>query len=188
MGNPMTALEGPVVIDEAQRQPGIFPVLRVLADRVEQPEQFLIPGSASPERSRQAAESLAGRVEQIHMSGFSLEETGVDALSRLWLRGGFPRSYLAADDADSYRWREEFIRTFLELDLAKLGFGMSPVTMGRFWSMIAHYNSQNWKCTEVAGSLGVASNTARSYMDALEQTFMIRQLQPWFMNVKKRLV
>jgi len=191
MDNPMTALKGLkglVVIDEAQRQPGIFPVLRVLADRVEQPAQFLILGSASPELSRQAAESLAGRVEQIHMSGFSLEETGVDALSRLWLRGGFPRSFLAADDGDSRRWREEFIKTFLERDLAKLGFGMSPVTMGRFWSMIAHYNGQNWKSTEVAGSLGVAPNTARSYMDALEQTFMIRQLQPWFMNVKKRLV
>lgn len=191
MANPMTALEGLkglVVIDEAQRQPGIFPVLRVLADRVEQPARFLILGSASPELSRQAAESLAGRVEQIHMTGFSLEETGTSTLNRLWLRGGFPRSYLAADDADSYRWREDFIRTFLERDLAKLGFGMSSVTMGRFWSMIAHYNGQNWKSTEVANSLGIAPNTARSYMDALEQTYMIRQLQPWFMNVKKRLV
>lgn len=191
MANPMTALEGLkglVVIDEAQRQPGIFPVLRVLADRADQPAQFLILGSASPELSRQVAESLAGRVEHIHMSGFSLEETGENALDHLWLRGGFPRSFLAADDADSYHWREEFIRTFLERDLAKLGFGMSPVTMGRFWSMIAHYNGQNWKSTEVASSLGVAPNTARSYMDALEQTFMIRQLQPWFMNVKKRLV
>jgi len=191
MANPMTALEGLkglVVIDEAQRQPGIFPVLRVLADRVGQPTQFLILGSASPELSRQAAESLAGRVEQIHMNGFSLEETGTSAVNKLWLRGGFPRSFLAADDANSYRWREEFLRTFLERDLAKLGFGMSPVTMGRFWSMIAHYNGQNWKSTEVAGSLGIAPNTARSYMDALEQTFMIRQLQPWIMNVKKRLV
>lgn len=191
MANPMTALQGLqglVVIDEAQRQPGIFPVLRVLADRPGQPAQFLILGSASPDLSRQAAESLAGRVELIHMSGFSLEETGAQALDRLWLRGGFPRSFLAEDDADSYRWREDFIRTFLERDLAKLGFGMSPLTMGRFWSMIAHYNGQNWKSTEVAGSLGIAPNTARSYMEALEQTFMVRQLQPWFMNVKKRLV
>jgi len=191
LANPMTALEGLrglVVIDEAQRQPGVFPVLRVLADRVGQPAQFLILGSASPELSRQSAESLAGRVEQIHMTGFSLEETGTGSLTQLWLRGGFPRSFLAENDADSYRWREDFIRTFLERDLAKLGFGMSPVTMGRFWSMIAHYNGQNWKSTEVAGSLGVAPNTARSYMDALEQTLMIRQLHPWFMNVKKRLV
>ncbi len=191
MQNPMTALEGLkglIVIDEAQRQPGIFPVLRVLADRIDQPAQFLILGSASPELSRQAAETLAGRVEQIHMTGFSLKETGARSLSQLWLRGGFPRSFLAGNDADSYGWREDFIRTFLERDLAKLGFGMSPVAMGRFWSMIAHYNGQNWKSTEVAGSLGVAPNTARNYMDALEQTFMIRQLQPWFMNVKKRLV
>ena len=189
--NPMTALEGLrglVVIDEAQRQPGIFPVLRVLADRPGQLAQFLILGSASPELSRQASESLAGRVEQIHMTGFSLEETGADALDKLWLRGGFPRSFLASGNADSYHWREEFIRTFLERDLAKLGFGMSPVTMGRFWSMIAHYNGQTWKSTEVAASLGVAPNTARSYMDALEQTFMVRQLRPWFINVKKRLV
>lgn len=191
MENPMTALQslkGLVVIDEAQRQPKIFPVLRVLADREEQPAQFLILGSASPELSRQASESLAGRIEIIEMNGFSLAETGAKNMDKLWLRGGFPRSYLAANDEDSSRWRSDFIRTFLERDLASLGFGMSPVAMRRFWAMIAHYNGQVWNSTEVAGSLGVAPNTARSYMDALEQTFMVRQLQPWYAHVKKRLV
>jgi predicted AAA+ superfamily ATPase len=191
MENPLTALQslkGLVVIDEAQRQPAIFPVLRVLADREAQPAQFLILGSASPELSRQASESLAGRIEIVYMSGFSLSETGGENLEALWLRGGFPRAYLAKDDEDSSRWRKEFISTFLERDLAGLGFGMSPVAMRRFWTMIAHYNGQTWNSTEVARSLGVAPNTARSYMDALEQTFMVRQLQPWFANVKKRLV
>lgn len=191
MENPMTTLqtlEGLVVIDEAQRQPGIFPVLRVLADREDKPAQFLILGSASPELSRQASESLAGRIEIIQMDGFSFLETQTDDLEKLWLRGGFPRSYLAASDENSSRWRYEFIRTFLERDLAGLGFGVSPVTMHRVWAMIAHFNGQILNYTEVASSLGVAPNTIRSYMDALEQTFMVRQLQPWFANVKKRLV
>jgi len=191
MENPMTALQGLrglVVIDEAQRQPKIFPALRVLADRPDGPAQFLILGSASPELSRQASESLAGRVEMIEMRGFSLGEVGAERLNELWIRGGFPRAFLAKDADDSLQWREGFIRTFLERDLANLGFGMSPVMMRRFWSMIAHYNGQNWKSTEIAASLGIAPNTARSYMDALEQTFMVRQLPPWFANVKKRLV
>jgi hypothetical protein len=191
MENPMTALQGLrglVVIDEAQRQPKIFPALRVLADRPDGPAQFLILGSASPELSRQASESLAGRVEMIEMRGFSLGEVGAERLNELWIRGGFPRAFLAKDADDSLQWREGFIRTFLERDLANLGFGMSPVMIRRFWSMIAHYNGQNWKSTEIAASLGIAPNTARSYMDALEQTFMVRQLPPWFANVKKRLV
>ena len=191
MENPMTALQGLrglVVIDEAQRQPKIFPALRVLADRPDAPAQFLIVGSASPELSRQASESLAGRVEMIEMKGFSLGEVGAEQLDELWMRGGFPRAFLTKDAADSLQWKKGFIRTFLERDLGNLGFGMSPVMMRRFWSMIAHYNGQNWKSTEIAASLGIAPNTARSYMDALEQTFMVRQLPPWFANVKKRLV
>ncbi|MGK0309219.1 MAG: putative AAA+ superfamily ATPase [Lentimonas sp.] len=191
MENPMTALQslkGLVVIDEAQRQPNLFPVLRVLADRDDQPAQFLILGSASPELSRQASESLAGRIEIIQMSGFSLSETGSDNLDKLWMRGGFPRSYLATNNENSIQWRSEFIRTFLERDLAGLGFGMSPVAMRRFWTMIAHYNGQILNQAEIASSLGVVPNTIRNYMDALEQTFMIRQLHPWFANVKKRLV
>jgi len=191
MENPMTALQGLrglVVIDEAQRQPGLFPVLRVLADRPEQPATFLILGSASPELSRQAAESLAGRVEIIEMRGFDLGELPAAAQSRLWQRGGFPRSYLAANEEDSVVWRKNFIRTFLERDLAALGFGLSPALMGRFWTMLAHYHAQIWNGSEIAASLGIAPNTARSYLDALEQTYMIRRLLPWQANLGKRLV
>jgi predicted AAA+ superfamily ATPase len=185
----MSALRGLVVIDEVQRQPKIFPVLRVLADRAGAPATFLILGSASPELSRQASESLAGRVETIEMEGFSLEEAGGgEHLEPLWLRGGFPRSYLAQTDEDSLRWRREFIRTFLERDLGMLGFGMAPSAMGRFWTMLSHYHAQLWNGSEAAIALGVAPNTARSYLEALEQTYMIRKLLPWHANVGKRLV
>ncbi len=191
MENPMTAMQGLrglVVIDEAQRQPGLFPALRVLADRAEQPATFLILGSASPELSRQAAESLAGRVEIIAMRGFDLSELPAGAQDTLWQRGGFPRSYLAADEADSVVWRKNFIGTFLERDLAALGFGLSPALMGRFWTMAAHYHAQLWNGSEIAASLGIAPNTARAYLDALEQTYMIRRLLPWQANLGKRLV
>jgi predicted AAA+ superfamily ATPase len=191
MENPMTTLSplrGLVVIDEAQRRPEIFPILRVLADRSGAPARFLILGSASPELNRQSSESLAGRIEVIEMSGFALSEVGAVAERQLWLRGGFPRSFLAADDEASDRWRREFIRTFLERDLALLGFGLSPQLMQRFWTMISHYHGQIWNSTEVAVSLGVAPNTARSYLDALSQTFMVRQLQPWHENIGKRQV
>ncbi len=188
---PMTALSpltGLVVIDETQRMPEIFPILRVLADREDQPAKFLILGSASPELSRQTSESLAGRIEIIEMSGFALHETGFDSWEKLWLRGGFPRSFLAANDSASDRWRREFVRTFLERDLAQLGFHMSPALMRRFWTMISHHHAQIWNSSEIAASLGIAPNTARSYLDALTQTFMIRQLQPWHANVGKRQV
>jgi len=186
---PMAALseaEGLVVIDESQRRPEIFPVLRVLADRVPGPARFLILGSAAPELLRQASESLAGRVEIIEMGGFGLGE--VEKLEELWIRGGFPRSFLASSTADSVAWRQNFVRTFLERDLAGLGFGLPPAQMLRFWTMVAHYHAQTWNATETASSLGVAPNTARRYLDILEQTFMIRQLQPWFSNTGKRLV
>jgi hypothetical protein len=184
----LSGLEGLIVIDEAQRQPGIFPVLRVLADRENNPAKFLILGSASPELSRQASESLAGRIAVIEMGGFSLAEVGMENLDDLWLRGGFPRSFLAKDSEASDRWRREFVRTFLECDLAQLGFGMSPALMRRFWTMASHYHGQIWNSTEVAASMGIAPNTARSYLDALTQTFMIRQLQPWHANIGKRQV
>ena len=187
--NPKAALsfaKGLVVIDEAQRQPELFPVLRVLADREPLPARFLILGSASPDLSRQASESLAGRVEIIEMGGFGLQETG--EMETLWIRGGFPRSFLAASSADSFAWRQNFVRTFLERDLAGLGFGLPPALMLRFWTMVAHYHGQTWNATETATSLGVAPNTARRYLDILEQTFMIRQLQPWFSNAGKRIV
>ncbi len=181
-------LRGLVVIDEAQRRPELFPLLRVLADRDSTPARFLILGSASPELARQSAESLAGRVEIIELGGFSLEETGLAAADSLWLRGGFPRSFLAPDDEDSRVWRRQFIATFLERDLAALGFGMSPPLMGRFWTMLAHYHGQIWNGSELAASLGVAPNTARAWLDALEHTFMVRRLRPWHANLGKRLV
>jgi predicted AAA+ superfamily ATPase len=189
--NPMTALQGLkglVVIDEAQRQPKVFPILRVLADRSAQPASFLVIGSASPELGRQAAESLAGRVEIIGMQGFGLDEVSVRAMDGLWHRGGFPRSFLAANEEDSLAWRKNFIRTFLERDLAALGFGMAPAVMGRFWSMLAHYHGQVWNGAEIAASLGIAPNSARSYLDALEQTFLVRRLPPWHESLGKRLV
>lgn len=191
LGEPMTALRGLhglVVIDEAQRQPALFPALRVLVDRAESPATFLILGSASPELSRQAAESLAGRVEVVEMRGFDLGELPPDAQETLWSRGGFPRSYLAADEEGSATWRKDFIGTFLERDLAALGFGLSPSLMGRFWTMLAHYHAQRWNGSEIAASLGIAPNTARAYLDALEQTYMIRRLLPWQANLGKRLV
>lgn len=180
-------LRGLVVIDEAQRKPGLFPVLRILADRDDAPARFLILGSAAPELARQSSESLAGRVEVIEMRGFDLGEVG-DATDALWLRGGFPRSFLARNAEDSHVWRRQFISTFLERDLAALGFGLSPALMGRFWIMLAHYNGQIWNGSEIAASLGVAPNTARAYLDALEQTFMVRRLLPWHVNLGKRLV
>ena len=188
---PMTALEnlkGLVVLDEAQRQPGIFPVLRVLADRNEARAKFLVLGSASPELARQASESLAGRVEIIEIRGFDLEELTPNKMDRLWMRGGFPKSFLAGSEADSVSWRENFIRTFLERDLGLLNIGISPVALRRFWTMVSHYHGQIWNGNEIAASLGVAPNTAKAYLDALEETFMIRRLQPWFENVGKRLV
>lgn len=184
----LSGLEGLVVIDEAQRAPGLFPVLRVLADRESKPATFLILGSASPQLSRQAAESLAGRVEIVEMGGFQLCEIPPDDHRRLWIRGSFPRSFLARNDRDSLDWRKNFTRTFLERDLAGLGFGMSPQAMGRFWTMLAHYHGQLWNGNEIAASMGISPTTARHYLDALEQTFMIRRLLPWHTNVGKRLV
>lgn len=181
-------LSGLVVLDEAQRRPELFPTLRVLADRTDASTRFLLLGSASPELSRQAAESLAGRVELLELRGFDLSEVGVGNVIPLWLRGGFPRSFLAASEVDSYRWRQDFIGTFLERDLGVLGFGMSPVAMRRFWTMLSHYHGQIWNASEIATSMGVSPHTTRKYLDALEQTFMVRTLQPWYESLGKRLV
>jgi hypothetical protein len=188
---PMTALRdlrGLVVLDEAQRMPDVFPVLRVLADRSGIPARFLVLGSASPELSRQGSESLAGRVEMIDVRGFSMDELGAGSRDQLWVRGGFPRSYLAESDESSIIWRRNFIRTFLERDLGLLGFGMAPQAMERFWKMLSHYHGQIWNASEVAASLGVSPPTASKYLDALEQTYMVRRLQPWYVNLGKRLV
>lgn len=188
---PLTALQhltGLVVIDEAQRAPQIFPVLRVLADRPNNPAKFLLLGSASPELSRQSNESLAGRVEMIDVQGFSLNEVGREKADQLWLRGGFPRSFTATDDEASMAWRGNFTRTFVERDLGLLGFGFAPAAMSRFWTLLAHFHGQVWNASEAAAVLGVTPRTANRYLDALEQTYMVRRLQPWHANVGKRVV
>ncbi|MBM3892090.1 MAG: ATP-binding protein [Verrucomicrobia bacterium] len=189
--HPMVALESLkdiVVIDEVQRRPELFPVLRVLADRTPLPAKFLILGSASPALLRQTSESLAGRLEQVPISGFSLAEVGLDAEPRHWLRGGFPLSFLAADDADSFRWRQNLIQTFLERDIPQLGFAIPATALLRFWTMLAHYHGQIWNAAEPARSLSLGQTTVRRYLDLLSDLFMVRQLQPWHANLKKRQV
>lgn len=181
-------LRGLVVIDEVQRAPELFKVLRVLMDRDPPPARFLLLGSASPGLLRQSSESLAGRVEVIETGGFALDEAGRGALDRLWLRGGYPRSYLAADEADSRAWRDGFIGLFLERDLPQLGINVPPPAMRRFWTMLAHFNGQVWNAAEPARSLGVNESTVRRHLDWLTQTFMVRQLQPWFENLGRRQV
>jgi predicted AAA+ superfamily ATPase len=191
LDEPMSALrelDGLVLIDEAQRRPDLFPILRVLADRRPLPARFLILGSASPGFLRQASESLAGRIETISMGGFSLAELGVGAQPRHWLRGGFPPSYLARSEADSFAWRKSFIQAFLERDLPQWGIVAPALSLLRFWTMLAHYHGQVWNAADPARSLGVSEPTARRYLDILSGVFMIRQLQPWHANLKKRQV
>ena len=181
-------LQGLVVIDEVQRAPELFKALRVLLDRDAAPAKFLLLGSASPGLLRQSSESLAGRVETIEIGGFTLQETGAAAQAALWLRGGFPRSYLAASGADSRRWRQSFTGAFLERDLPQLGINVPAPAMRRFWTMLAHLNGQVWNAADPARSLGVNESTVRRHLDWLTQTFMVRQLQPWFENLGKRQV
>ena len=184
----LAALRGVVVIDEVQRRPDLFPVLRVLADRVPLPARFLVLGSASPALLRQSSESLAGRLETITLSGFSLAEVGAKALGRHWLRGGFPLAFLARSDSDSILWRRQFIQACLERDLPQLGVGLPAPALLRFWTMLAHYHGQTWKASEPARSLGVSEPTVRRYLDVLAGLFMVRQLPPWHENLQKRQV
>ena len=191
LDEPLTALQdlrGLVVIDEVQRRPELFPVLRVLADRRKTPSKFLILGSASQDMLRQSSESLAGRMETVELCGFSLQELGMEAHTQHWLRGGFPRSYLASSESDSATWRKNFIQTFLERDLPQWGIRVPAVALRRFWSMLAHYHGQIWNAAEPARSLSVSEPTARRYLDILTGVFMVRQLQPWHVNLKKRQV
>lgn len=188
---PMTALQrltGLVVIDEIQRRPGLFPILRVLCDRTPPPARFLVLGSASPDLLRQSSETLAGRLEIIRMAGFSLAEVGAENQMRHWLRGGFPLSYLAASETDSLAWRRNFIQTFLERDLPQLGVNIPAAAVFRFWNVLAHYHGQVWNAAEAARALGVGESTARRYLDLLEGAFMVRTLRPWFANISKRQV
>lgn len=190
--DPKTALEqlkGVVVIDEVQRRPDVFPVFRVLLDRVPLPAKFLILGSASPELLKQSSESLAGRLELIEMEGFGLSEVGEKKQMRLWNRGGFPLSFLAKNDEDSLVWRIDFIRTFLERDLREAqGLDVSVVTLHKFWIMLAHSHGKIWNAAPFAASLGLTHPTVRKYLDILTGLFMVRQLQPWYANIKKRQV
>lgn len=189
--NPELALggeQGLVVLDEVQARPDLFAVLRVLADRPRSRTRFLILGSASPEIVKGAAETLAGRVELVELGGFDLGETGPDSWERLWLRGGFPRSWLARTAQDSLAWREGLIRTFLERDVPQLGIHIPAVAMRRFWTMLAHYHGQTWNASAIASSMGLSDKTVRSYLDILTGTFMVRQLQPWHDNLGKRQV
>lgn len=182
------SLHGLVILDEIQAMPELFRVLRVLVDRPENKSRFLILGSASPDLVKNASETLAGRVEFVELSGFNLQEAGTNHSAVLWLRGGFPRSFLALSDDDSLAWRESFIQTFLARDIPQLGISVPPATMRRFWTMLAHYHGQVWNASELGRSLDLSDKTVRSYLDILVGTFMIRQLQPWYENISKRQV
>ncbi len=199
LGQPLdtlSRLDGLVVIDEVQRLPGLFPTLRVLIDRTDRNGQYLLLGSASPSLLRQAGESLLGRIEVIEVAGFDLDEAlggpspdGVDHVAeRLWLRGGYPRSFLAGSDSDSMAWRLGAITSHVEVDLPQFGINIAAPAMLRFWRMLAHYHGQIWNAAEPARSLGVSEPTVRRYLDTLTQSLMVRQLMPWHANLSKRQV
>jgi predicted AAA+ superfamily ATPase len=191
LDEPVTALqslEGLVVIDEIQRRPELFPILRVLVDRPGNSTRFLILGSASGELLRQSSESLAGRVERVSLGGFSLAEVGHEAAHQLWRRGGFPLSFLAPSEQGSLRWRLEFVQALLERDLPQWGVRVPAVTLRRFWTMLAHYHGQIWNSAEPARAMGMSQPSIRRYLDLLTDALMIRQLQPWHANLNKRQV
>ena len=191
LDHPLQALEGLrglVVIDEVQRRPDLFPILRVLADRRPLPARFLLLGSASPDLVRGSSETLAGRVAFVPMGGFDLDEVRPAAWQKLWWRGGFPRAYLAEDDLECQEWQEDFIQTFLERDLRRLGILVAPLALRRFWTMVAHYHGQIWNASEIGRSLQVAHTTVKHYLDILSGAFVVRQLPPWFENIGKRQV
>lgn len=188
--NPQLTLEkfeGLIMIDEIQRNAGLFPLLRYLVDN--NPKQrYLILGSASSNLRQQSGESLAGRIGYHYLTGFNLPEIGTDNMDSLWLKGGFPRSFLAENERQSMSWRSNFISTFLEKDLQMLGVSISSTSMYRFWTMLSHYHGQTINYSELGRSFGVNDKTAKHYISILEDTFMIRQLMPWYANVSKRLV
>jgi predicted AAA+ superfamily ATPase len=189
--SPMLALErlrGLVIIDEVQRRPELFPVLRVLLDRRPLRARFLILGSAAPDLLAQTSESLAGRAALVRMSGFTLDEVDGARWRRLWIRGGFPDSFLAPGDAASGAWRRDFIQTFLERDLAQLGVRTAAPTMRRFWTMLAHSAGGIWNASEIGRSLGEAHTTVRRHLEALSGALVVRVLEPWHANLAKRQV
>ena len=189
--DPMLALQGLkglIVMDEVQRLPELFPIIRVLVDRPKNPARFFILGSASPEMLRQSSETLAGRIIYHRLAGFMLDEIGIKNHKNLWLRGGFPPAYLAGSHTTSHEWRQGFIRTFLERDLPQLGITIRSAILYRFWQMLAHYHGQIWNSSEFARSFGVTDKTVRNYLDLLTSALVIRQLQPWHENISKRQV
>jgi uncharacterized protein len=191
LSSPMQTLEplrGLVIIDEIQRLPGLFEIMRVLADRRPTRCRFLILGSADPSLVRGVSESLAGRVSHVDMGGFDISEIAKVDSRRLWLRGGLPRSYLAKTDTASIAWRGDYVRDFIQRDLSELGVTIPAATLGRFWKMVAHYHGGIWNAAEFARSLGASENTARHYLDILSGAWAVRQLQPWFENLGKRQV
>ena len=181
-------LKGLVVIDEFQRHPQLFELLRVLADRRPLPARFLILGSASPELVRGAGESLAGRLAYVEMGGFTLNEVPSKRIKDLWIRGGFPKSFLARSEELSYQWRINFVHSFLERDIPQLGIRIPSAALYRFWAMLAHVHGQTWNAADLARSMGVKEDTARRYLDIMTGSFMMRQIQPWFENLGKRVV
>ncbi|MDZ4772471.1 MAG: ATP-binding protein [Planctomycetota bacterium] len=191
LARPMDALrdlEGLVVIDEVHRRPDLFQVLRVLADRRPVRTRFLVLGSASIDLLKQSSESLAGRIAYFDLAGFGLDEVGVEQWRKLWLRGGFPRSFLARSEASSTDWRRDYSRTFLERDVRSFGIEIEPAALQRFWRMLAHYHGQVWNASEFGRAFGVADNTVRRYLDTLCGLLVVRRLSPWFENVGKRQV
>jgi predicted AAA+ superfamily ATPase len=191
LAEPMLALKdrrGLIVIDEIQRRPDLFPILRVLADRPRKPARFLVLGSASPTMLQQTSETLAGRIGYHELRGLSLEDVGRNHWTRLWVRGGFPRAFLAHSAAASGEWRRDFVRTFLERDLPQLGIGVRSTTLHRFWAMLAQYHGQTWNASEFGRSFGVADTTVRNYLDVLTAALVIRQLLPWYESISKRQV
>ena len=184
----LAPLRGLVVLDEIQRRPDLFPLLRVLADRRPRPARFLVLGSASPELLNQSSESLAGRVAVHELGGFGLDEVGVEHLDRLWLRGGFPEAFLARSGRASFDWRRNLIRTVVERDLPQLGVSIPGATLSRFWAMLAHYHGQIWNSADFARSFGVSDKTVRHYLHLLESTLLVRLLPPWHASIRKRQV
>jgi predicted AAA+ superfamily ATPase len=184
----LAPLSGTVVIDEVQRAPELFPVLRVLADRTPNPARFLLLGSASPALLKASSESLAGRIEVIEIPGFQVDEVDTENIETLWNQGGFPLSFLAANEDDSHSWRRQFLLALTERDLPQLGLALPAPALYRFLVMLAHYHGQVWNAADPARSLGVAESTVRRYLDTLTGAFLIRQLPPWFENIGKRQV
>jgi len=184
----LESCQGLIVLDEVQRVPEVFPVLRVLSDQPEANRKFLILGSASPNLTKEASESLAGRISFVDMSGFNITDVGENNWKKVWMRGSFPHAYLADKEIISYNWRENFIRTFLEWDIPQMGINIPAAALRRFWTMIAHFHGQVWNGSEFARSIGTTEPTARRYLYLLTDAYVVRQLQPWYENVKKRQV